>query len=105
MSTMTAETRTTERSQAPERRRGRDWTIGLRFLIALIATAIFVAPILWMIATAFKTSNQAFSQDPVFIFSPTLDSFQAVISGSNFGYAVINSLQVSIISSLLAIIF
>ena len=87
-----------------DRKRGRDWTVGVRFAIALTATLIFVAPILWMIATAFKTSNQAFSQDPVFIFSPTLDNFRDVISGSNFGYAVINSLQVSIISSLLAII-
>ena len=45
MAIMTTDARTSERSQAPERRRGRDWTIGLRFVIALIATAVFVARI------------------------------------------------------------
>lgn len=80
------------------------WSTGVRFLIAALSTAGFVAPILWMVLTAFKTSNQAFSQDPVFFFTPTLDNFRQVFGGSQFGYALVNSLQVSIISALLAVL-
>jgi ABC-type glycerol-3-phosphate transport system permease component len=57
-----------------------------------------------MIATALKTSNQAFSQDPVFFFRPTLSNFADVFGGSKFGYAVINSIQVSAISAVLAVL-
>ncbi len=74
------------------------------FVLAAVATAGFIAPILWMVLTAFKTSNQAFSQDPVFVFTPTLDNFTQVFVGSQFGYALVNSLQVSIISALLAVL-
>lgn len=85
-------------------RRTKGWSTGARFVIALVATAAFVAPILWMVMTAFKTSNQAFSQDPVFFFTPTLDNFAQVVGRSQFGYALVNSVQVSGISALLAIL-
>lgn len=84
--------------------RSRNWTTGLRFGIAALATAGFIAPILWMVLTAFKTSNQAFSQTPVLFFSPTLDNFTQVFGGSQFGYALVNSIQVSVISALLAVL-
>ncbi len=80
------------------------WSRVARFVIALVATLIFIAPVLWMISTAFKSGNQAFAKPAVFFFTPTLENFKQVIIGSSFGYALINSLQVSIISSLLAVI-
>ena len=86
------------------RRPARHWSTPVRFGIAAIATAVFIAPVLWMVATAFKTSNQAFSQDPVFFFTPTLTNFSDVVGGSKFGYALINSIQVSGISAFLAVL-
>jgi len=80
------------------------WGVAARFVIALIATLAFIAPVLWMVSTAFKTGNQAFSTPPTIFFAPTLDNFRQVLGGSVFSFALINSLQVSIISSLLAII-
>jgi ABC-type glycerol-3-phosphate transport system permease component len=76
----------------------------VRFVIALAATLFFIAPVLWMASTAFKTGNQAFSAKPVFIFTPTLQNFSDVLQGSRFGYSLINSVQVSVISTLLAIL-
>ena len=84
--------------------RDRNWTTGLRLGIAALATAVFIAPIVWMVLTAFKTSNQAFSQTPVLLFTPTLDNFSQVFGGSQFGYALLNSVQVSVISALLAVL-
>lgn len=89
-------------TKASSRRRPSFSTV-VRFVLALLATFAFVAPIMWMVSTAFKTSNQAFSQNPVFLFSPTLDNFTDVLSGSSFGFALLNSLQVTLISTVVAI--
>jgi len=75
-----------------------------RAIIAGIVTLLFIAPILWMITTAFKTGNQAFSTDIQWFFTPTLANFQEVLQGTGFAYALINSLQVSIISSVVALL-
>lgn len=101
---MTTATVTGQRAPVRPTARRTSWSTALRFLIAAVATAGFIGPVLWMVVTAFKTSNQAFSQDPVFLFAPTLDNFVQVLGGSQFGYALINSLQVSIISALLAVL-
>lgn len=101
--TATAPT-TPPRAVAPRRARSVRMSTVLRFLVAVAATALFIAPVLWMVTTAFKTPNQAFSQTPVFLFTPTTDNFTEVFGGSQFGYALVNSLQVSIISSLLAVL-
>jgi ABC-type glycerol-3-phosphate transport system permease component len=86
------------------RRRRVRWDVVWRMAIALFATTLFVAPIFWMVSTAFKTGNQAFAQDPVILFTPTLDNFEKVFFDSEFGPALITSLQVSIISTILAIL-
>lgn len=79
-------------------------SVGIRATVAGAVTAIFLAPILWMVTTAFKTSNQAFSPEVQWFFTPTLDNFAAILGGSGFVYALVNSLQVSLISSFLAIV-
>jgi len=60
-------------------------------------TLVFVAPVLWMITTAFKTGNQAFSTEVQWFFTPTLDNFIGILSGFGFVKAFSNSLQVSLI--------
>jgi ABC-type glycerol-3-phosphate transport system permease component len=79
-------------------------SVGLRATIAAAVTFVFVAPVLWMITTAFKTGNQAFSPEVQWFFTPTLDNFIGILSGSGFVNAFSNSMQVSLISSLLAIL-
>jgi ABC-type glycerol-3-phosphate transport system permease component len=78
--------------------------VGLRATTAVVVTLIFVAPVLWMITTAFKTGNQAFSPEVQWFFTPTLDNFVGILSGSGFVNAFANSLQVTLISSFLAIL-
>lgn len=78
--------------------------VGVRAIVAVVITFLFIAPILWMITTAFKTGNQAFSSEVQWFFTPTLDNFAAILNGSTFSYALINSIQVSVISSVIAIL-
>ena len=68
----------------------------------LIAIIIFF-PIFWMTITAFKTERGAYSPD--IIFMPTLESFRDVFARSNYLAFVLNSLYVSIGSTLVCFIF
>jgi ABC-type glycerol-3-phosphate transport system permease component len=90
-------------ADSPARRRMRLLN-GVRVTVAAIVTFLFIAPLLWMVTTAFKTGNQAFSSEIQWFFTPTLDNFAEVLGGSGFSFALINSLQVSVISSLIAIL-
>jgi sorbitol/mannitol transport system permease protein len=68
----------------------------------LIAIIIFF-PIFWMTITAFKTERGAYSPD--IIFMPTLESFRDVFARSNYLSFVLNSLYVSIGSTLVCFLF
>jgi ABC-type glycerol-3-phosphate transport system permease component len=80
------------------------WNVGVRATVAVLCTFLFIAPVLWMVTTAFKTGNQAFSADIQWFFTPTLDNFAQVLGGTRLTYALINSIQVSVISSVVAIL-
>jgi sorbitol/mannitol transport system permease protein len=68
----------------------------------IIAILIFF-PIFWMTITAFKTERGAYSPD--IIFMPTLESFRDVFARSNYLSFVLNSLYVSIGSTLVCFLF
>lgn len=94
------------RASAPlvGRRARRRLSVGLRATVAGVVTFAFLAPVLWMVTTAFKTGNQAFSPQVQWFFTPTLDNFAAILGGSSFIYALMNSVQVSLISSFLTVL-
>ena len=72
------------------------WLIGIAgWLIALI---VFF-PIFWIAITAFKTEQGAYSPD--IIFKPTLESFHEVFARSNYTAYLLNSIYVSLGSTLL----
>jgi len=68
----------------------------------LIAIIIFF-PIFWMTITAFKTERGAYSPD--LIFMPTLESFRDVFARSNYLAFVLNSIYVSVGSTLVCFLF
>ncbi|MDX1356794.1 MAG: carbohydrate ABC transporter permease, partial [Halomonas venusta] len=67
-----------------------------------IALIIFF-PILWMVLTGFKTETAAIA-DPSFIFSPTLESYQAVQARSGYARFALNSVVVAFGSTFLALL-
>ncbi|MGO8352382.1 carbohydrate ABC transporter permease, partial [Rhizobium johnstonii] len=44
----------------------------------LVITVLFLLPVLWLITTAYKPSNQIFSIPPKLGFQPTLDQFRGI---------------------------
>ncbi|MGH3088082.1 MAG: carbohydrate ABC transporter permease [Rubrobacteraceae bacterium] len=68
--------------------------------VAILITLLYVVPLLWMVLTAFKTPNQAFTQTPTWIFIPTLQNFGKVLAGGVFSGYLLNSLFVASVSTL-----
>ncbi|NTJ09077.1 carbohydrate ABC transporter permease [Rhizobium lusitanum] len=62
----------------------------------LIITMLFLLPVLWLITTAYKPSNQIFSIPPKLGFQPTLDQFRQVLTY----FDVVSLLRSSIVISL-----
>jgi len=75
------------------------WTHGL--LGWLVALALFF-PVLWMTLTAFKTEQQAYS--PSVWFAPTLQSFREVFARSNYVSFALNSICLSLGSTILCFV-
>ncbi|MGA2496047.1 MAG: carbohydrate ABC transporter permease [Roseiarcus sp.] len=63
-----------------------------------------MAPILWMVSTALKTGNQAFSATPQILVAPTLENFVHVFTASAFGSALTISAFAAAVSTLLALV-
>jgi sorbitol/mannitol transport system permease protein len=72
---------------------------GITYLIAIV---IFF-PIFWMILTSFKTEGDAFAFPPQVFFAPTLDNWQIALLDSNFTSHLVNTLLVTILSTLVAL--
>ena len=70
----------------------------------ILVSLFFVAPLLWMVSTALKEGNQAFSTVPTLFFRPTLDNLRHVFVESRFGSALGTSLFTAISSTILALI-
>lgn len=88
---------------SPRRKRTKV-TTAVRALAALIVSLIFFAPIYWMIMTAFKTGNEAFTAAPSLFAWPSIENFRLVFTQSNFGLALSTSLLVSTTSTILCLI-
>ena len=49
-------------------------------VLAWVVALLIFFPILWLLLTAFKTEQQAFTVVPNFFFSPTLESFKTALA-------------------------
>lgn len=75
----------------------------LFFGFSLVIVGLFIFfPLYWMVITAFKNSSEAFSSNPTFFPKQiTLENFKNVITNMQIQRYMLNSLIVSITSSLL----
>jgi sorbitol/mannitol transport system permease protein len=72
-------------------------------LLGWAAALLMFFPVLWMVLTAFKQERDAFTSPPKFIFEPTLDQFDAVLSGG-LEPALLNSLWATVGSTVLVVV-
>jgi polyol transport system permease protein len=73
-------------------------------LLGWAAALLMFFPVFWMVLTAFKQERDAFTSPPKFVFEPTLDQFDAVLSGG-LEPALLNSLWATIGSTVLVVVF
>jgi sorbitol/mannitol transport system permease protein len=71
-------------------------------LLGWAAALLMFFPVLWMVLTAFKQERDAFTSPPKFVFKPTLDQFDAVLSGG-LEPALLNSLWSTVGSTVLVV--
>ncbi|EOM74848.1 carbohydrate ABC transporter permease [Rhodococcus rhodnii] len=84
----------------PRKRRPR--AAALTVFTWIVALGFFF-PVLWMVLTAFKQENQAATDPPTFLFTPTLDQFRAVFD-SGIGTALLNSAFATVVSTALVLL-
>lgn len=72
-------------------------------LLGWAAALLMFFPVFWMVLTAFKQERDAFTSPPKFVFDPTLDQFDAVLSGG-LEPALLNSLWATVGSTLLVVV-
>lgn len=72
-------------------------------LLGWAAALLMFFPVFWMVLTAFKQERDAFTSPPKFVFEPTLDQFDAVLSGG-LETALLNSLWATVGSTALVVV-
>ncbi|ATL81432.1 carbohydrate ABC transporter permease [Streptomyces malaysiensis subsp. malaysiensis] len=96
---MTASHVTTAPRGRTGRRRGLAW---LRGAAITVVTLIFVLPVVWMFAAAFKTNVQVTGPRVGLWFSPTLENFRNIVEAGQILRSMGNSLLVGVVSTVLS---
>ena len=76
---------------------------GLRVLLVLLALAGALAPVYWLLTISLKTEVDQFAMPPKWIFSPTLEHYQALLTTRSMGQALWNSIIAAVGSTALAL--
>jgi multiple sugar transport system permease protein len=72
--------------------------------VLLVAICLFcVFPFYWMVTTSLKTQLVALQSPPAWIFTPTLSNYWAVLFEDRVGFALLNSVIVAVVTTLLAV--
>jgi multiple sugar transport system permease protein len=76
----------------------------LHYVAAVAVVLVWLFPLLWILLTSIKTRPDIFSRIPLFIFTPTLDNYIAVLSRSEFTEGLINSVKTAGLTTLIAVL-
>lgn len=75
-----------------------------RWVAIVVVSLVFLFPLLWMLASAFKTSLDITDPSAMFSFSPTMRNFQNVLTEQNFLPFIWNSLVVGVVSTAISLV-
>ncbi len=76
----------------------------LSYAILFVAILISLFPIVYLILTSFKPATLTFAIPPVWVFEPTLQNYQDVFAGSDFGKYFLNSILVASATTIISLI-
>ena len=83
----------------------RDWRISLaRAVVVALLLVIVLLPIYWMVAASFKSNKEITQDATLYPHVWTFQNYVHLFSEKEFGHYLINSLGVTIISVILALI-
>jgi multiple sugar transport system permease protein len=87
-------------SSSTRRQKPQNWFVAVLLVVIILAT---VFPFYWMVTASFKTRSDVLAFPPAFLFTPTLEHYAKAFLEAGIGKNVLNSLIVSISSTLLAL--
>jgi multiple sugar transport system permease protein len=84
-------------------------TVSTKALLAersalVVVVAMFLAPVAWMIATAYKPARDIFSIPPTILFTPTLENFRSVFHYFDIASLLESSFIISLGSAALSLL-
>jgi multiple sugar transport system permease protein len=74
----------------------------LRLTAIVLVSLVFALPLVWMVLAAFKTNVQIGNTADAVVFTPTLDNFRTVFDQGGFLPAMVNSIVVAVVSTVLS---
>jgi multiple sugar transport system permease protein len=74
----------------------------LRLAAITLVSLVFALPLVWMVLAAFKTNVQIGNTADAVVFTPTLDNFRTVFDQGVFLPAMVNSIIVAVVSTVLS---
>jgi multiple sugar transport system permease protein len=77
-------------------------TRGLFSVLRIILGLVYLLPLMWIVLTSLKTSDQVLKDPNALLFNPTLATYQAVI-GSGVG-AIITSVEIAVCVTIVVLI-
>lgn len=78
--------------------------VGFERFGVLVFLVIFLAPVLWLLTTAYKPAREIFSIPPTLFFAPTLEHFTAIMSYMDIGALLRSSVVISLASAVLSLL-
>jgi multiple sugar transport system permease protein len=74
----------------------------LRLAAIVLVSLVFALPLVWMVLAAFKTNVQIGNTADAVVFTPTVDNFRTVFDQGVFLPAMVNSIIVAVVSTVLS---
>jgi multiple sugar transport system permease protein len=73
------------------------------YSLVLLAVFLSLAPIVYLFITSFKEPDLTFAVPPVWVFAPTAQNYNEVLSTTNFSKYFMNSVSIALITVAIAI--
>ncbi|WP_158815156.1 carbohydrate ABC transporter permease [Methylocapsa sp. S129] len=66
--------------------------------LVLLAAAVLVFPLVWILMTALKTQSQVMAWPPQFVFTPTLENFRVLFDAASAGATNYGTIKIDFLS-------
>ena len=81
----------------------RRWPQRIGVLLSVLSCLLFLAPIVWLITTSFKPTNEIAAMPPIWIFTPTLEHYQEYMARARIFERYTNTVIVAVGASLFSV--